>query len=107
MIFAASHQPWGDAMPDGIPIIGSLFPKAPSAPPPPPILPAPTPPPSAGAAASDPAANAARVQALAAASRAKGRRDTIVNPGGGAGVTGDAPARRAALYATPKATPGS
>lgn len=87
----------------GLPIIGSLF-KQPSTPSPAPIIPAPTPPPPAAAAASDPAANAARTQALVMASKAKGRRDTLVT--GGAGVQGDAPTSRQSLYATPKATPG-
>lgn len=89
----------------GLPIIGNLF-KQPSAPSAPVIAPAPTPPPVAAAAASDPAANAARTAALAAASRAKGRRDTLVT--GGAGVEGDAPVKRQSLIgtATPKASTG-
>jgi hypothetical protein len=91
----------------GLPIIGNLFAPKSSTPSPPPILPAPTPPPPAAAAASDPAANAARTAAMVAASRAKGRRDTLVT--GGRGVQGDAPVGRESLVglATPKATPGS
>lgn len=90
----------------GLPIIGSLFPKSSSAPATPQIIPAPIPPPPAAAAASDPAANAARTQALAQASRAKGRKDTLIT--GGRGVQGDANVSQQSLIglATPKATPG-
>lgn len=90
----------------GLPIIGNLFAPKSSTPSPPPLLPAPVPPPPAAAAASDPAANAARTQALAQASRAKGRKDTLIT--GGRGVQGDAAVSRESLIglATPKATPG-